>query len=214
MNRSKRRTRGPELKCEPNSKLTDDCDDASCSSSSVSGWNMSHHHNCHRSLATVNDGDGGEPVESASRNRRSAKRPPQWVSSRFVWCTLLATITISEAFRHAAFVSRIGSAVLPLTSPSRTRNDQSDRAELRRASVFGLGKRDGVLLRMSDTEVESPSADSNVDDEKEWRTVMAAFQMYKAAYGDLKVPSKFVVPGMAPWPGKNPPLCPENFRPG
>lgn len=53
---------------------------------------------------------------------------------------------------------------------------------------------------MSDTEVESPSADSDVDDEKEWRTVMAAFQMYKAAYGDLKVPSKFVVPGMAPWP--------------
>lgn len=29
---------------------------------------------------------------------------------------------------------------------------------------------------------------------------MAAFQMYKAAYGDLKVPSRFVVPAMPPWP--------------
>jgi hypothetical protein len=26
--------------------------------------------------------------------------------------------------------------------------------------------------------------------------------MYKAAYGDLKVPTRFVVPSMAPWPGK------------
>lgn len=25
--------------------------------------------------------------------------------------------------------------------------------------------------------------------------------MYKAAYGDLKVPSRFVVPAMPPWPG-------------
>jgi len=26
--------------------------------------------------------------------------------------------------------------------------------------------------------------------------------MYKAAYGDLKVPSRFIVPGIAPWPGE------------
>ena len=199
------------MECEPVANLTDDCD-ASCSSSSVSGCNMSHHPNCHRSLATNSDGDGRESVESVSRMRQSAKRPSRWVSTRFVWCTLLATITISEAFRHGAFVSRTGSAVLPLTSFSRARNNRSERDELRQASVFGLGKRDGVLLRMSDTEVQSPSAGSDVDDEKEWRTVMAAFQMYKAAYGDLKVPSKFVVPGMAPWPGKNHPP-PSNFRP-
>jgi hypothetical protein len=40
-------------------------------------------------------------------------------------------------------------------------------------------------------------------DEDEWRALLAAFQMYKAAYGDLKVPSRFIVPGMPPWPGKN-----------
>lgn len=39
-------------------------------------------------------------------------------------------------------------------------------------------------------------------DEAEWKSLVLAFQMYKAAYGDLKVPSRFVVPSMAPWPGK------------
>ncbi|KAL7467063.1 hypothetical protein ACHAXS_007341 [Conticribra weissflogii] len=51
----------------------------------------------------------------------------------------------------------------------------------------------------SDTEVERDGK-SGFDDEDEWRTILAAFQMYKAAYGDLKVPSRFVVPAMAPWP--------------
>jgi hypothetical protein len=40
-------------------------------------------------------------------------------------------------------------------------------------------------------------------EENEWRAIMAAFQMYKAAYGDLKVPLRFVVPSLAPWPGKS-----------
>lgn len=39
------------------------------------------------------------------------------------------------------------------------------------------------------------------DDEDEWRAMLAAFQMYKAAYGNLKVPLRFVVPALAPWPG-------------
>jgi hypothetical protein len=39
-------------------------------------------------------------------------------------------------------------------------------------------------------------------DKEEWRAMLAAFQMYKAAYGDLKVPTRFVVPSMPPWPGK------------
>jgi hypothetical protein len=51
--------------------------------------------------------------------------------------------------------------------------------------------------------MQTENAQSKVDDEEEWRTVLAAFKMYKAAYGDLKVPSRFVVPGMAPWPGEN-----------
>lgn len=58
------------------------------------------------------------------------------------------------------------------------------------------------LAQPSDIEVHSPYAQSEVEDEDEWRTVIASFQMYKAAYGDLKVPSRFIVPGIAPWPGE------------
>ena len=38
-------------------------------------------------------------------------------------------------------------------------------------------------------------------DDAEWKALVSAFQMYKAAYGDLKVPSRFIVPSMPPWPG-------------
>eukprot|EP00548_Thalassiothrix_antarctica_P017467 CAMPEP_0194179790 /NCGR_PEP_ID=MMETSP0154-20130528/13185_1 /TAXON_ID=1049557 /ORGANISM="Thalassiothrix antarctica, Strain L6-D1" /LENGTH=921 /DNA_ID=CAMNT_0038895271 /DNA_START=318 /DNA_END=3083 /DNA_ORIENTATION=+ len=38
------------------------------------------------------------------------------------------------------------------------------------------------------------------EDESEWKALIAAFQMYKAAYGDLKVPTRFIVPEMPPWP--------------
>ena len=48
-------------------------------------------------------------------------------------------------------------------------------------------------------------------DAAEWKAVVSALTLYKAAYGDLKVPQKFVVPAMAPWPGKfrlgHCPLC-------
>jgi hypothetical protein len=46
----------------------------------------------------------------------------------------------------------------------------------------------------------SPPAGGGNDDEAEWKAVLAAFRMYKAAYGDLKVPQRFVVPNMKPWP--------------
>lgn len=41
---------------------------------------------------------------------------------------------------------------------------------------------------------------SEPDDAMEWKAVVAAFSMYKAAYGDLKVPQRFVVPDIPPWP--------------
>jgi hypothetical protein len=43
----------------------------------------------------------------------------------------------------------------------------------------------------------------SVPEDVEWKALVVALQMYKAAYGDLKVPSRFIVPGMPPWPGKN-----------
>ena len=46
-----------------------------------------------------------------------------------------------------------------------------------------------------------PTNNASKSDDEEWNALLAAFQMYKAAYGDLKVPSRFVVPSMPPWPG-------------
>ena len=45
------------------------------------------------------------------------------------------------------------------------------------------------------------AAASPNNDKEEWRAILAAFQLYKAAYGDLKIPTRFVVPSMKPWPG-------------
>eukprot|EP00984_Skeletonema_dohrnii_P012297 scaffold4978_cov122-Skeletonema_dohrnii-CCMP3373.AAC.4 len=75
-------------------------------------------------------------------------------------------------------------------------------------SMIGFGSSAAILPNptrpnswlLSATSADSEAVSSPVEDEDEWRTVLAAFQMYKAAYGDLKVPSRFVVPGMAPWP--------------
>jgi len=53
----------------------------------------------------------------------------------------------------------------------------------------------------SSTHLRMSPADSG-DDTEEWKAVVAAFKLYKAAYGDLKVPQRFVVPDMAPWPKK------------
>eukprot|EP00536_Pseudo-nitzschia_multiseries_P016115 jgi/Psemu1/247332/estExt_Genewise1.C_10210009 len=44
------------------------------------------------------------------------------------------------------------------------------------------------------------STGSSKSDQKEWKAVFLALQLYKAAYGDLKVPARFVVPSAAPWP--------------
>lgn len=43
-------------------------------------------------------------------------------------------------------------------------------------------------------------SDDDQRDAKEYQAVLAAFKMYKAAYGDLKIPQRFVVPSMKPWP--------------
>ena len=45
------------------------------------------------------------------------------------------------------------------------------------------------------------STGSSKSEQMEWKAVFLALQLYKAAYGDLKVPAKFVVPSAAPWPG-------------
>jgi len=48
--------------------------------------------------------------------------------------------------------------------------------------------------------LEAPETPETPKDEEEWQTLISALNMYKAAYGDLKVPNRFVVPALPPWP--------------
>ncbi|GKY91220.1 hypothetical protein MPSEU_000094600 [Mayamaea pseudoterrestris] len=50
---------------------------------------------------------------------------------------------------------------------------------------------------------DKPSTDtttSNDTDDRTWKAIYIALQIYKAAYNDLKVANRFVVPDMKPWP--------------
>ncbi|CAB9515437.1 expressed unknown protein [Seminavis robusta] len=51
-------------------------------------------------------------------------------------------------------------------------------------------------------EAEESATSETGSDEADWRSMLFAFKMYKAAYGHLKVPLRFVVPSLAPWPEK------------
>jgi hypothetical protein len=59
------------------------------------------------------------------------------------------------------------------------------------------------FLRMSNNYEDETEVDINDDDTAEWKAVLAAFKMYKAAYGDLRIPLRFIVPSMPPWPSKS-----------
>ncbi|MGK3733954.1 MAG: hypothetical protein ACI90V_000790 [Bacillariaceae sp.] len=65
------------------------------------------------------------------------------------------------------------------------------------ASAFSTKKSLSSTRLFMSTENKSPKS----ADQQEWRAVFLALQLYKAAYGDLKVPPHFVVPAAAPWPG-------------
>lgn len=127
--------------------------------------------------------------------------------------TLMAVMTCADAIHHAAFVGRIGRSHWHKSSitnqdhlwlsphpESLFWNSGVSNKSTKVKSIHQLPSL--WLSQSSDTEVQTDAAQSKVDDEEEWRTVLAAFKMYKAAYGDLKVPSRFIVPGMAPWPGE------------
>ena len=48
---------------------------------------------------------------------------------------------------------------------------------------------------------DGPSESSgDLPDEREWQNMLAALTTYKEIYGDLLIPSVFVVPHQEPWP--------------
>jgi hypothetical protein len=76
-------------------------------------------------------------------------------------------------------------------------------ALVERGSTFSASAPPRAVLRFAGNAEETPAQ----GDDAEWKALVAAFQMYKAAYGDLKVPSRFIVPSMPPWPGPFFVLC-------
>jgi len=84
------------------------------------------------------------------------------------------------------------------TAPSNSVDNGMAHNTLRRITPFGV-QHTGGDPRGSFTRLYMAPA-SGAGDKEEWRAMLAAFQLYKAAYGDLKIPTRFVVPSMAPWP--------------
>ena len=74
-------------------------------------------------------------------------------------------------------------------------------------SVFGTKyyeKRFWTICHAESTDDDNEeTTEDGSTDEEEWNALISAFQMYKAAYGDLKVPTRFIVPAMPPWSGKS-----------
>jgi hypothetical protein len=67
-----------------------------------------------------------------------------------------------------------------------------------------FGRRIPSFSKATSTQLFLSTRGNKSSDQSEWKAVLLALQLYKAAYGDLKVPMLFVVPSMAPWPGTSP----------
>ena len=155
-----------------------------------------------------NDSKDISNLIAARRTNNRRRRPIRYHMMCITIYTLAITLfTFANAFNNVAmFSTRIGRGNLQINpstnrilgSPNRHKSTISNKLQINTRKHIAF-----TSLKMSDMDVQSQQTEqSNVEDEDEWRTVLAAFQMYKAAYGDLKVPSRFIVPGMAPWPGK------------
>jgi len=169
---------------------------------------------------SANGASNTSNVEVVSRNTCLHLRRRQ--SRHFLHTsTLLVSLSLAccaGAIRHhTAFVTRTGrgnNLATPLTKKWENSCHSGPQAsspfcgkqetETPRTNFFHqskMAKRMNLSsLWMAESSEKEDNEISSVEDEAEWGNVLAAFQMYKAAYGDLKVPSRFVVPGMAPWP--------------
>mmetsp|Transcript_14589 Transcript_14589/g.40542 ORF Transcript_14589/g.40542 Transcript_14589/m.40542 type:complete len:1076 (+) Transcript_14589:299-3526(+) len=104
--------------------------------------------------------------------------------------TVLAAYLVSSASAFSHTQNQIGVSLgkrMSFVTPARTEFSLGSLLSTRRTRV--------VLTAESGS-----SASSSKSDQKEWKAVFLALQLYKAAYGDLKVPARFVVPSVAPWP--------------
>ena len=127
--------------------------------------------------------------QQTQRNTRIPPRRHEHVTTSMSFrCTV-------GMFTSAAVCAATCAAAFSLHQPgSASRGVDLMGSLLRPPSIFSVShQRTLRLLATNNNEAQA--------DDDEWKALVAAFQMYKAAYGDLKVPSRFIVPSLPPWPG-------------
>jgi hypothetical protein len=133
--------------------------------------------------------DGGRHAQLSSR-----PRPNRWllpvVTATLVLLNRHAT---TDAFTVPTSQNFRTNAVPTLRLPS----EQQQRQQPWSLALGALRHTIGTKPRRS---TALSAGRPNTEDEEEWKAVLSAFRMYKAAYSDLKIPQRFVVPSMKPWP--------------
>ena len=107
--------------------------------------------------------------------------------TRFTAVAIIAAYIVSSASAFTQPHNQIGTTPVsrpPIISSVRTEDGLPSFSSRTRLFLASSGKESGKT------------------DQNEWKAVFLTLQLYKAAFGDLKVPTKFVVPAAAPWPGK------------
>jgi hypothetical protein len=131
------------------------------------------------------------PEISEFRRRRNCEQGlPQSCFTTLTAFTIVATCLVSSAvaFTSTRTNGALDKAFVHPTSPG-----------MRSAPLRPFGSHVQSTSSVPSTRLFAAS-DPN-SDKAEWRGLLSAFQMYKAAYGDLRVPTRFIVPSMPPWPG-------------
>ena len=106
-------------------------------------------------------------------------------------------------FETSAITTRYIPTQIP-TSLKRPAFIFNQRLDFPSSTIYTGNQPTHTLLFATQKETKPSSNKQSLSaDAQEWNALLSAFQMYKAAYGDLKVPSRFVVPSMPPWPGKS-----------
>lgn len=143
------------------------------------------------------------PISEETRRRRCAQSP----SSSSVCLSTVAALTVAVSYLWVSPV--VGFLTSPSTSSARERgalihtHSQPQSGHGNSLQIpFGLHQLNGRHYADSKSRVYMAPAAGPGDEKEEWRAILASFQLYKAAYGDLKIPIRFVVPSMKPWPGK------------
>jgi len=133
--------------------------------------------------------DDDTKEHASSSESKSKARMMNACQSVFIIAAIAYSTTSVDAFsatRHSTYQRIISTQNPVVKTPAFITNQRKTFS----ATLFATKK-----------EVQ-PTNNASKSDDEEWNALLAAFQMYKAAYGDLKVPSRFVVPSMPPWPGK------------